>query len=619
MEKTNKALRAFTLVELIVVITILAILWTISFIAFQWYTGYARNAVRTSDLKNIEKVIELLYVSAWIYPSPSDSVDITYSWATLWKQWTFWQSSLVQAWSKLSKLPKDSLTWNEYSYSVTDNGREYQLSYTLEWWTISQNNVFINQAMAWDLESIAYDLWNYNWLMLSVSTWWVDYVLSVPSIISSDLSITDYVSLVDNKKLVYEWFSNLADSYSWSRFKTDWWFDLSLSNVVLYSWNLSDLDDVWQQVLLLKNIQEAYSWTVLESEDSSIREIVNREINTEDPSSISKILACDIINFKLRYFVECWNVNFITYYVSSVLNIDLWNIPWWSIKAVYQTTDWNYWFWTDEWLALLDTSTNSWTYFTTDDWLLHNEVLWITEGPDETIWIWTNLWISVYDQWWSPEWTSITVDSTDWWLLHNKILNITTAADWTIWIWTNNWISSFDSWTWDSYTKKNNWLSSDHVKSIFEASDWSVWFWTDNKWVDKFFSDTVTNYDSGDWKVVDNHIQYIYEDSNNDMRFWTVWWLTHFDVDTEIWTHYTTSNWLIWNDITYIYEDSQNNIWVWTTSWATKITFSPSLDFTDYSTSTSTALSWNNIFSIYEDNSGDILILNDWGLDTISD
>jgi len=43
----------FTLVELIVVITILAILWSIAFISLQGYSADARNSKRTSDLNSL--------------------------------------------------------------------------------------------------------------------------------------------------------------------------------------------------------------------------------------------------------------------------------------------------------------------------------------------------------------------------------------------------------------------------------------------------------------------------------------------------------------------------------------------------------------------------------------
>jgi prepilin-type N-terminal cleavage/methylation domain-containing protein len=51
--------QAFTLVELIVVITILAILGTIAFISMQSYSKTARDSVRVADIKNIETSLEL--------------------------------------------------------------------------------------------------------------------------------------------------------------------------------------------------------------------------------------------------------------------------------------------------------------------------------------------------------------------------------------------------------------------------------------------------------------------------------------------------------------------------------------------------------------------------------
>lgn len=55
--------RAFTLVELIVVITILAILGTISFIQIQSFGGSARNSKRSTDLSSINQAISLKMIN----------------------------------------------------------------------------------------------------------------------------------------------------------------------------------------------------------------------------------------------------------------------------------------------------------------------------------------------------------------------------------------------------------------------------------------------------------------------------------------------------------------------------------------------------------------------------
>jgi prepilin-type N-terminal cleavage/methylation domain-containing protein len=71
MNTPSRRTIAFTLVELIVVITILAILGTIAFASFQGVTRYARNSARAADLSLIRSSLEL-FVSQWgRYPLPT--------------------------------------------------------------------------------------------------------------------------------------------------------------------------------------------------------------------------------------------------------------------------------------------------------------------------------------------------------------------------------------------------------------------------------------------------------------------------------------------------------------------------------------------------------------------
>ena len=71
--------KAFTLVELIVVIAILAILGTIAFLSFGEYQGSARDSARSSDLANLSKSLDLSLVKSGSYPSPDNSITVSYS------------------------------------------------------------------------------------------------------------------------------------------------------------------------------------------------------------------------------------------------------------------------------------------------------------------------------------------------------------------------------------------------------------------------------------------------------------------------------------------------------------------------------------------------------------
>ena len=120
--------KGFTLVELIVVITILAILWTIAFISLQWYSKSSRDSVRISDLSAISSSLELFNVAAWKYPDVTDSYDVTFSWSVAWSQWIFWENTFKNV-DKLDKIPLDPLTWRNYSYSITSTKDQFQLSW----------------------------------------------------------------------------------------------------------------------------------------------------------------------------------------------------------------------------------------------------------------------------------------------------------------------------------------------------------------------------------------------------------------------------------------------------------------------------------------------------------
>ena len=254
--------KAFTLVELIVVITILAILWTIGFLSFAWYSKYARNSVRLQSLNWIQKSIEIYEVKTWTYPIPTNFQEKTFSWWIVWKQGTIWKSLFSIL--KLYEVPRDPLTDNEYTYSILENTNQYQIWTISEWNVITINDNLLSKTYAeekWDVFSML--LWNYNSKMARAFSWSNMYVLALPSIIAWDNTIVDIEQIITEKQLSFGGYLKYPSSYSWTNIESDWIFDFVPWNIVVYSWSIKSLDDDINNVLLVKNLQTAYSWTIL--------------------------------------------------------------------------------------------------------------------------------------------------------------------------------------------------------------------------------------------------------------------------------------------------------------------------------------------------------------------
>ena len=138
MRNTKKA---FTLVELIVVITILAILGTIAFISLQGYSADARNSKRTSDINTLagkmniqstEGTALLSFVSG--SSGELSPVQVAWTGAIAGNDYAAWVPNYLVLWVKSDDF-KDS-TWDEYKmWATTKMNGKYELAASLESWT----------------------------------------------------------------------------------------------------------------------------------------------------------------------------------------------------------------------------------------------------------------------------------------------------------------------------------------------------------------------------------------------------------------------------------------------------------------------------------------------------
>jgi general secretion pathway protein G len=100
--------KGFTIVELLIVIVVIAILATISIVAYRGVQARARDSQRKSDIATIAKALELYYIDNGKYPVGSCTVNCKINGA--------WSSTSDGSWSNLaaylvpkyiSSLPQD--------------------------------------------------------------------------------------------------------------------------------------------------------------------------------------------------------------------------------------------------------------------------------------------------------------------------------------------------------------------------------------------------------------------------------------------------------------------------------------------------------------------------------
>ena len=497
-----KQKHAFTLVELIVVITILAILWTISFISLQWYSETARNSVRVSDVSTMKTSLELFHLDAWKYPTTTWWYTVSYSWTEVWSQWTFWSSTTNNV-DRLDDIPSDPLTQKEYTYSTTKNKQEYQISWITEWDEIVLNNTLLNQTNAWEIKTNALVKWNYNWVLFKTSTWNHCDVLAIPSIVSSMDNEEDLVNIISSGWLVFNWYNNLPTNYRSSKYNADGWFDYSPANFVAYSdedkcKTLSSTKQVWidARASLVTELQNTYSWTIIESE-GVITSIVNASWDTAIAA-----LWTSIVNNSLGGEIEVssdWGEGgwesaaseLITqtvcesagwFWVDSVDDVYIWDQRgnWFCISPrIADISDSSWWAisW-NGWWNMAHSDFYWWAPWNTDDSWNTFDSAWQTRNLDTPdIYTCKTLWTALGDY----EWASDTLENRMKWLITNKVNQAELHdIDWIEWV--NQWntyvvpaiyLADCIDWEkdlWTSMTYTHTWS----IQEVISYSDYSI-------------------------------------------------------------------------------------------------------------------------------------------------
>ena len=142
----NIQFKGFTLIEMLIVITIIATLASMILVGMGGARAKARDAKRIGDLHNTQNALELYYANNGTYPTDTyDSVT----------DWDNFASFMEGANIGVNRIPKDPLDRNDYFYRYEPNsdGTNYVLGAKLE----TQDNSLKNDIDGTPFSSISCD------------------------------------------------------------------------------------------------------------------------------------------------------------------------------------------------------------------------------------------------------------------------------------------------------------------------------------------------------------------------------------------------------------------------------------------------------------------------------
>jgi len=341
-------LNGFTLVELLVVVTVLSILSTIASVYFFNNFAEARDTARATDITLISENLELYNIEKSRYPAPDEAIDIEYNWWIAWTQGVFWKDVTRFIENFGQDVPSDPKYNNYYTYSTTNNAQEYQVAGVFEWFNLEEEwlaelavNWFIADTYA--AVNTAYVKWDYNNLMVRSRSWAIDYYIATPSIIASDISVPDAADIITSQKLVYHEFFNLPSSYS-GFIDTEWGFWFNVSDPLIFSGSTSELKTDEAITDFSNKLKYIYATTPTESFD-----VYRSVLDNETPTKVKSFLQKNY-QIKFKYFFDCRDI------------LDAWESEWSkkyvidpdgegpiSSKEVYCDMDTGGGWWTKKW------------------------------------------------------------------------------------------------------------------------------------------------------------------------------------------------------------------------------------------------------------------------------
>ena len=192
----------------------------------------------------------------------------------------------------------------------------------------------------------------------------------------------------------------------------------------------------------------------------------------------------------------------------------------------------------------------SWTSFTTEYGLPHNDVYAILESKDGPMWFGTP---NGACQYYEGNWNYFNKKNG---LVSNSVKSIIETENGKLWFAGYNGVSSYYNGQWNSYTNANG-LVDNWVNTIFESKDGTIWIGTNGG---------VNYYKNGIWEsitsndgLVNNRVNAICQSNDDAIWFGTMEGVSRLKDGS--WTSYFKDDGLAGNDVRYIMTTKNNAIW----------------------------------------------------------
>jgi len=289
--------KAFTLVELIVVVTILSILSTVWFVAFSGYLEWVRDTNRVSQLKNISDGLTLYQASSQL-PMPDDKVEIRQWSKVIWYQGYAWEN--IRSKIEYSAEWIDPKDGQLFTYTVNKERKSFALMTFLEEENGLEGLVFSDKAHASYENRIPFVEWRKIGVIIDdvnspiqentdiLSQWYIDII---------DVGSNEFQAYLSNSEIYTwsgGWLRSISTKYDCKRLKDMKWSLPSGLYGIDPDWDgitiqvYCDMDTDWGGWTIVTMLAD--TWTEnLFSETSPNEYITNKNVNVATRGRLSTI------------------------------------------------------------------------------------------------------------------------------------------------------------------------------------------------------------------------------------------------------------------------------------------------------------------------------------------